>query len=133
MKICTFKECGKRYFAKHLCVAHYNQQRRGQELVPLGRRSPKGQRKATRNGYKVLYIDGKEILEHRYIMEQLLGRSLTPEENVHHLNGVKNDNRIENLELWSTKQPKGQRIADKILYAKEILELYGCDETKWQL
>jgi hypothetical protein len=53
-----------------------------------------------------------------------LGRELLPHENVHHKNGNKIDNRIENLELWSTKQPYGQRACDKVVYAKEILELY---------
>ncbi len=64
------------------------------------------------------------IYQHRYIMEQHLGRPLTDYENVHHKNGDKTDNRLENLELWSTAQPSGQRIEDKIAHAKEILKKY---------
>ena len=46
-------------------------------------------------------------------MEQILGRYLLHEENVHHINGVRDDNRPENLELWNTSQPSGQRVAEQ--------------------
>jgi len=75
-------------------------------------------------GYRILYVDGKQIGEHRYVMEQHLGRSLLPEESVHHINGVREDNRVENLELWSKAQPSGQRVTDKLAWAREIISLY---------
>ena len=77
------------------------------------------------NGYVRLSIKNRRIREHQHVMEVHLGRKLLPEENVHHINGVRTDNRIENLELWSESQPKGQRIEDKLEWAYRIIDLYG--------
>lgn len=86
--------------------------------------------KRIKRKYTVLRIpaqDGApvhEILEHRYVVEQSIGRKLLPEETVHHINGQRHDNRIENLELFSSRHGPGQRVVDKVQFAIEILTLY---------
>lgn len=65
-----------------------------------------------------------KIREHTLVMSEFIGRALLNHEEVHHKNGNRADNRIENLELWSTHQPKGQRVQDKLVWAREIIALY---------
>ena len=65
-----------------------------------------------RNGYRWIRTAEKWRAEHRVVMESVLNRPLEAGENVHHINGVRDDNRPENLELWLIRQPVGVRVAD---------------------
>jgi hypothetical protein len=65
------------------------------------------------------------VFEHILVMEEVLGRRLLPDETVHHKNGVRDDNRPSNLEIWIRPQPPGIRTEDAIAWAREILDRYG--------
>lgn len=94
------------------CEGHYGQN---------GRYVPPGTRSVDRQGYVIVKpAQGPAVGEHRLVMEAHLGRRLAKGESVHHVNGDRADNRIQNLELWFSPQPYGQRVADLIRYAVEV-------------
>jgi len=137
-KKCKVKDCERNAERALMCMAHYQRvQTHRDPMAYKPIRVNKG-RHYHKTGYIVIPAKGHangnaagSIMEHIKIMSEHLGRPLQKNENVHHRNGIRDDNRIENLELWTRHQPTGTRVRDLIIFARKIIKDYGDDETKF--
>jgi len=126
--------CGKEWSGRFSCLTSGTTTSCGCLAHPTGTTSKcwKGGRTIDKKGYVKVFNkghprashDGRYVLEHVLVMESYLGRYLNDDETVHHKNGMKGDNRIENLELWASNHSSGQRVKDLIAWAQEILKAY---------
>jgi hypothetical protein len=117
---CSVKGCERLRKGALYCHLHTERLRRTGEVGPAQPTRVRGVVKPTKEGYRRINLpDGRRVLEHVYVKEQDLGRRLVPGENVHHKNGIKDDNDLGNLELWLVMQPTGQRVTDLMEYIAE--------------
>ena len=140
-RVCIVEGCERPYSTRRLCRAHYyrmwkygnldwpnckqdgcgqpaakNQAGASRGWCVRHAAAEDGTTRITAEGYVSIKHGGVWCLEHRLAMEDRLGRKLLSAESVHHVNGVRSDNRPENLELWFSAHPYGQRIPDLIDY-----------------
>lgn len=129
--VCRVEDCERAVAAHGVCNTHYARLRRWGD--PEAGYEPKGH--VTKQGYRLAYAPDHpmaqrngHVMEHRLVMALKLGRSLQRREQVHHVNGQRLDNGIENLELWvKLPQPPGQRARDLVEWARQIEAQYGAE------
>lgn len=122
---CRVDACGRPHYGHGYCSAHLQRvQKHGDPQAdrPIGWRRNTGTTNS--HGYRLIWDGRKQRLEHREVMAAHLGRPLASDESVHHKNGIRDDNRIDNLELWSSSHPAGQRVEDLVAWATTIMERY---------
>ena len=122
--ICTVSGCDRYHRTVGLCGMHY------QRLVTKGDVHWRSDRREygsgkewhlNPDGYILRYEPDNpnsgpngQVYQHRHVMSGIIGRPWSSKENVHHVNGDKSDNKPENLELWDSGQPAGQRVTDRV-------------------
>ena len=119
-KGCIVEDCGAALRCAPYCEMHYHRVTRYGDPGEAGRRHRKPGTGSMKQGY-LYHRTGTDryIAEHRRVMERVLGHPLHRWETVHHRNGVRDDNRPENLELWMGRHGPGQRIEDIVAFVAE--------------
>jgi|SRR3990167_9542446 len=97
---CSIEDCEGKHEVRGYCPKHYMRWKKyGDPLITAWERAENGSGYINSDGYKYISVNGKQVLEHRYVIEQKLGRPLKSHEVVHHKDGNKLNNNPNNLEV----------------------------------
>jgi hypothetical protein len=141
---CSVDGCSRVHKAHGYCEMHWRRVKRtgtpgrvksarGVHEITADGYEVRGSGHTNLHGYRVRMVPGHpnaarrtgQILEHRLVMATHLARPLFPDETVHHKNGVRTDNRIENLELRAGPHGKHQTTDDLVAAAVSTLRRYA--------
>lgn len=138
-KKCSIASCDRDAKRRGLCLGHYQRFMSHGETFPQTPLIVRHGRHINSTGYAVIGAKGHPngnaagaIMEHIKIMSDYIGRPLRKGETVHHKNGIRDNNEIQNLELWSGNHPRGSRVSDLIDFANEVISKYGSNPEKWR-
>jgi hypothetical protein len=131
--MCSVEGCDRPHKANGLCATHYARDKtHGDPMTDVPVKEVEGLGWYSHGYFNIpvppalrwLIGGAPNAAEHRLVMALHLGRPLASDESVHHINGVRDDNRIENLELWTRSQPSGRRVEDLLEWCQIIFDRY---------
>ena len=121
----------RRTVSRRLKAAGYSIRSKSEAASGARNSGWKGGRRFDKSGYVLLHQDGGGyVREHRVVMERQLGRALSANEVVHHINGDRADNRVENLKLCTTRSHRSEHKLSSGTWSRHYDCCVDCGTTE---